>query len=166
MAMCEYVQKPAAKKEEPKAAKDIRIEEAAKIINNSARPFIYFGGGVVSSNAMEEMLSLAEKIDSPIGCSLMGLSAIPTDHPRFLGMQGMHGHYASTMSMHNSDLIIALGVRFNDRVTGDRQKLVSNVKVVHIDVDGSELSKTVNAVCGLRGDVKCTLEKLLQLVNA
>ena len=111
------------------------------------------------------MLELAELIDSPVGCSLMGLSGVPTDHPRFLGMQGMHGHYASSMAMHNADLIGALGVRFNDRGTGNRAKFATGAKIVHIDVDGSELCKTVNAVCGLRGDVKLTLQKLLPLIE-
>ena len=165
IAKCEYQPKAPAEKEAPYAAKDMRIEEAAEYINASKRPFIYFGGGVITANAQEEMLQLAEKTDAPIGCSLMGLSAIPTDHPRFLGMQGMHGHYASSMSMHNADLIISLGVRFNDRVTGNRAKFATKAKIVHIDVDGSELSKTVNAACGLRGDVKLTLQKLLPLLD-
>ncbi len=164
IAMCEYEQKPPAEKEKSHAAKDIRIEEAAKLINSSKRPFIYFGGGLITANAQAEMLALAEKIDAPIGCSLMGLSAIPTDNPRFLGMQGMHGHYASSMAMHNSDCIISLGVRFNDRVTGNRQKFATGAKIIHIDVDGSELCKTVNAACGLRGDVKLTLQKLMPLL--
>lgn len=165
IAKCEYAPKPPAVPQEPHAAKEIRIQEAADQINASRRPFIYFGGGLITSGAQNEMLSLAEKIDSPIGCSLMGLSGIPTDHPRFLGMQGMHGHYASSMAMHHADLIISLGVRFNDRVTGNRAKFATNAKIIHIDVDGSELSKTVNAVCGLRGDVRLTLEKLLALVS-
>lgn len=165
IAMCEYEPQPPAEKEKSYAAKDIRIEEAAKHINSAKRPFIYFGGGLLSANAQEEMLALAEKIDAPVGCSLMGLSAIPTDNPRFLGMQGMHGHYASSMAMHNSDCIIALGVRFNDRVTGNRQKFATGAKIIHIDVDGSELCKTVNAACGLRGDVKLTLQKLLPMLN-
>lgn len=87
---------------------------------------------MIWGNAEEEMLALADKIDAPIGCSMMGLSGIPTDHPRFLGMQGMHGHYASSMAMHHADLIISLGVRFNDRATGDRTKFASKAKVVHI----------------------------------
>ena len=165
IAECEYEPMPPVKKEEPYAAKDMRIEEAAKIINSAERPYIYFGGGLITAEAQDEMLALAEKIDAPIGCSLMGLSAIPTDHPRFLGMQGMHGHYASSMAMHNADVIVSLGVRFNDRVTGNRQKFATGAKIIHIDVDGSELSKTVNAVCGLRGDVKLTLQKLLPMVN-
>ncbi len=165
IAMCEYNPIPPVKAARPAAAKEIRIHEAAEQINVSKRPYIYFGGGLLTSEAQDEMLELAEKIDAPIGCSLMGLSGIPTDSERFLGMQGMHGHYASSMAMHNSDLIISLGVRFNDRVTGNRAKFALGAKIVHIDVDGSELSKTVNAVCGLRGDVKLTLQKLLPLIN-
>ncbi len=165
IAKCEYEEQAPVEKDEPFAAKDVRIKEAAKIINSAKRPFIYFGGGVITSNAQDEVLALAEKIDAPIGCSLMGLSAIPTDHPRFLGMQGMHGHFASSMSMHNADVILSLGVRFNDRVTGNRTKFATGAKIVHVDVDGSELNKTVNSACGLRGDVKLTLKKLLPILN-
>lgn len=165
IAKCEYTPASPAEAEEPFPAKDIRIEEAAEYINLAKRPFIYFGGGLSTSNAQDEMLKLADKIDAPMGCSMMGLSAIPTEHPRFLGMQGMHGHYASSMAMHHADLIISLGVRFNDRVTGDRAKFATGAKIIHIDVDGSELSKTVNSVCGLRGDVKLTLKKLIPMIN-
>lgn len=165
-AVCDYEPQAPVRPEERHAAKDVRIKEAAALINASKRPFIYFGGGLITSEAQEEMLALSEKIDAPIGCSLMGLSGIPTDHPRFLGMQGMHGHYASSMAMHDADLIISLGVRFNDRVTGNREKFAKLAQIIHIDVDGSELSKTVNSACGLRGDVKLTLQKLIPLVNA
>lgn len=165
IAKCEYEPQPPVEAMKAFAAKDIRIKEAAEYINKASRPYIYFGGGVITANAQEEMLTLSEKIDAPIGCSLMGLSGIPTEHPRFLGMQGMHGHFASSMAMHKADLIISLGVRFNDRVTGNREKFAKGAKIIHIDVDGSELSKTVNAVCGLRGDVKLTLEKLLPLIK-
>ena len=166
IACCDYEPQPPAKPEPPKAAKEIRIKEAANYFNAARRPYIYFGGGMITAGAQEEMLRLADMIDAPIGCSLMGISGIPTDHPRFLGMQGMHGHYASSMAMHHADLIISLGVRFNDRVTGNRHKFATDAKIVHIDVDGSELSKTVNAVCGLRGDVKPTLDALLPLITA
>ena len=165
IAKCDYEPQAPAEKDEPRAAKDVRITEAAELINAATRPYIYFGGGVMASDAQEELLALAEKIDAPIGCSLMGLSGVPTDHPRFLGMQGMHGHYASSMSMHHADLILSLGVRFNDRVTGNRSKFAARAKIVHIDVDGSELCKTVTAACGLRGDVKKTLQKLLPLLE-
>ena len=165
IAKCEYQQQTPVLKDEAFAAKDSCIEQAAKIISSAKRPFIYFGGGVITAEAQAELLSLAEKIDAPIGCSLMGLSAIPTDHPRFLGMQGMHGHFASSMSMHHADVIISLGVRFNDRVTGNRTKFATDAKIIHVDVDGSELNKTVNSTCGLRGDVKLTLKKLLPLLK-
>lgn len=165
IAKCAYTPQPPAEKQEAFAAKYIRIEEAASYINEAKRPYVYFGGGLMTANAQEEMLLLADRIDAPLGCSLMGLSAIPTNHPRFLGMQGMHGHYASSMAMHHADLILSLGVRFNDRVTGNRQKFATGAKIIHIDIDGSELCKTVNAVCGLRGDVKLTLQKLLPLLR-
>ena len=150
---------------EKSPAKDIRIQQAAETINAAQKPFIYFGGGLISSEAQEELLALAEKIDAPMGCSMMGISGVPTDHPRFLGMQGMHGHYACSTAMHHADTIIALGARFNDRVTGNRSKFAKNAKIVHIDIDGAELNKTVNAAQGLRGDMKLTLQKLLPLIQ-
>ncbi|MBE6606666.1 MAG: biosynthetic-type acetolactate synthase large subunit [Ruminococcaceae bacterium] len=165
IAKCQYEPKTAWEKNEAMSAKDERIEEAAKIINAAKRPYIYFGGGMISANAQEEMLAIAKKIDAPLGCSLMGISAIRTDNRDFLGMQGMHGHFASSMAMHNADLILSLGVRFNDRVTGNREKFATGAKIIHIDVDGSELGKTVNAVCGLRGDVRSTLAKLYPMLH-
>ena len=165
VAMCEYEPQPPVVSDERKPAKDVRIAEAAECINMSARPFIYFGGGLITSSAQEEMLTLADLIDAPIGCSLMGISGIPTDHPRFLGMQGMHGHYACSMAMHKADCIISLGVRFNDRVTGNREKFARNAKIIHIDIDGAELSKTVTTAHALRGDIKQTLKKLLDKVK-
>ncbi len=165
MAECEYEAKPPVLADEGQPAKEIRITDAAKTINEAKRPYIYFGGGIISANAQEEMLCLAEKLDAPIGSSLMGLSAIPTDYHRYLGMQGMHGHYASSMAMHKADVIIALGARFNDRATGNRGKFAPKAKIVHIDIDGSELSKTAYEAHGLRGDIKATLNKLLPLIN-
>ena len=164
-ALCEYEAQPPVTADPPMAAKELRVEQAAGLINAARRPFVYFGGGLVAAGAQSEMLALAEKLDAPIGCSLTGISGIPTDHPRFLGMQGMHGHYASSLAMHNADLIISLGVRFNDRVTGDRSRFAPGARIVQIDVDGSELSKNVPAAVGLRGDVKQTLQRLLPLVN-
>lgn len=160
IAMCDYVEKPAVLVEGRHSAKDIRVEEAAECIRESKRPYIYFGGGLVWSDAKDEMLELAEIIDAPLGCSMMGLSTVETSHPRFLGMQGMHGHLASSMAMHNADCIIALGVRFNDRVIGKKEKFALKTKIVHIDIDGSELSKTIEDTHSLRGDLKETLKKL------
>ena len=165
IAECEYEPQSPVAPDEKQAAKDERIRAAAECINSSERPFVYYGGGLVSSGAADEMLELAELIDAPVGCSMMGISAIPTDHPRYLGMQGMHGHYASSVSMHNADCIIALGVRFNDRVTGNRAKFAVGAKIVHIDIQGAEISKTTNDAHGLRGDVKLTLQKLLPLIK-
>ncbi|MBR4964989.1 MAG: biosynthetic-type acetolactate synthase large subunit, partial [Lachnospiraceae bacterium] len=161
----EYEAKPSVVPGGRITAKDIRIEPAAECINQCKRPFIYFGGGLISSGAQEEMFELAELIDAPIGCSMMGISGVPSDHPRFLGMQGMHGHYASSMSMHSADCIIALGVRFNDRVTGNRAKFATRSKIVHIDIEGAELSKTTNDTHKLRGDIKMTLQKLIPLIQ-
>ena len=165
IAQWDYEPQPAQQPDEKFAAKDIRILQAAECINEAERPFVYIGGGVISADAREEALALAEKLDAPIGSSMMGLSAVPTDHPRFLGMQGMHGHYACSVGMHNADCIIALGARFNDRVTGNRAKFATKAKIVHIDIDGAELSKTVEATHGLRGDVKLTLQKLIPLLK-
>ncbi len=164
-SMCEYTAQPSAEMQEKFCAKESRIKEAAKCINEAKRPYIYFGGGLAISGAQEQMTELSKKIDAPMGCSLMGLSAIPSDYPLFLGMQGMHGQYASSMAMNSADCIIALGVRFNDRVTGDKKKFIKDAKIIHIDVDASELSKIVGASHALCGDVKLTLEKLLTYIE-
>ena len=163
-AMYDYEPLPPLPLFEKSPAKDTRIQEAADCINTAQRPFVYFGGGMISSEAQDELLQLAELIDAPIGCSLMGISAIPSDYPRFLGMQGLHGHYACSTAMHNADVIVALGCRFNDRCTGNRSKFAPGAKIVHIDIDGAELSKSVTAAHGLRGDIKKTLQKLLPLI--
>lgn len=165
IAMGEYENMDEVEADSAHAAKDIRIKEAAECINQAKKPFIYFGGGLITADAEAEVLALAEKIDAPIGCSLMGISGVATRNPRFLGMQGMHGHYACSMGMHHADVIIALGCRFNDRVTGNRMKFAVGTKIVHIDIDGAELGKTVSPTHKLRGDVKLTLEKLLPLVK-
>lgn len=165
VAQWEYEPQDAVAAEESFPAKDIRIQQAADCINAAQRPFLYFGGGLITSDAQDELLQIAERIDAPIGCSMMGISGVPTDYPRFLGMQGMHGHYACSTAMHHADCIIALGCRFNDRVTGDRAKFAVGAKIVHIDIDGAELGKTVTPAHGLRGDVKKTLQRLLPLLK-
>ncbi len=165
IAQCEYEPLPPSAADPKKPAKDVRIKEAAECISMAHRPYVYFGGGLINSDAQEELLELAERIDAPIGCSFMGISGVPTSHPRFLGMQGMHGHYASSMAMHQADCIIALGVRFNDRVTGNREKFATKAQIVHIDIDGAELSKNVTPAHALRGDLKLTLQKLLPLLK-
>ena len=165
LAKCQYTSKPHVLATKKCDVDDDLLAQAAECINNSSQPYIYFGGGLVSSQAQDEVLALADKIDAPIGCSMMGLSAISSTHPRFLGMQGMHGHYASSIAMDHADCIISLGCRFNDRVTGNKSKFAPHAKIVHIDIDKAELSKTINAVYGIQADVKSTLQKLLPLVE-
>ncbi len=165
IAMCDYEPQPPVTADEKFPSKEVRIQEAAKCINEAQRPYIYFGGGLINSGAGEELLSLADRLDAPIGCSFMGISGVPTQHPRFLGMQGMHGHYASSMAMHSADCIIALGVRFNDRVTDNRERFATRAQIVHIDIDGAELAKNISPAHALRGDLKLTLQKLLPLLK-
>ena len=165
MAKCEYIPSSPVSADETKPAKEVRIKEAAECIMSAERPYIYFGGGLINSEAEEEMLRLADIIDAPIGCSLMGISGIPSKNPRFLGMQGMHGHFASSMAMHKADCIISLGVRFNDRATGNIEKFAKAARIVHIDVDGSELAKTVSPAHALRGDVKKTLQAMTPMLK-
>ena len=144
-------------------APEDKLMQAAKLINNCEHPYIYFGGGVISGKASEEIMALAEKIDSPIGCSLMGLSAVPTDHPHFLGMQGMHGHYASSVAQDEADLVIALGARFSDRATGNKNRYAQNFKIIHIDIDGAELHKNIPADLAIKGDIRDAVDRLAAL---
>ncbi|HRR76892.1 MAG TPA: biosynthetic-type acetolactate synthase large subunit [Ruminococcus sp.] len=147
-------------------APDDKLEKAAELINAAERPYIYFGGGIISGKASGELIALAEKINAPMGCSLMGLSAVPSDHPLFLGMQGMHGHFASSIAEDESDLIIALGARFSDRATGNKNRFAQNFKIIHIDIDGAELHKNISADLGIKGDIKDAVARLAELAEA
>ncbi len=165
-ALCEYT--PEAQPVIPYPlylAQEDKLEEASKIINASERPYIYFGGGVISGKASDEIIALAEKIDSPMGCSLMGLSAVPYDNPHFLGMQGMHGHYASSVAEDEADLVIALGARFSDRATGDKKRFAKNFRIIHIDIDNAELDKNIPATLSIQGDIKDAVERLTAIVE-
>lgn len=164
MAKCDYSFATVESDEPHCNVEKQTLKECADLINSAKRPYIYFGGGLVSSGAKAELIELAEKIDAVMGCSLMGLGGVPTDHPKFLGMQGMHGHYASSMAMNESDLIIALGVRFNDRVTGKRAHFATKSQIIQVDVDASELNKNITCTKVLCGDIKCVLRALLPLV--
>jgi acetolactate synthase-1/2/3 large subunit len=146
-------------------ASEEKLLRAAEMINSSERPYIYFGGGVISGKAAAQVTALAEKIDAPMGCSLMGLSAVPCDHPKFLGMQGMHGHYASSIAEDESDLVIALGARFSDRATGRMNRYAKNFRIIHIDIDGAELQKNVSADLAVRGDLRDSVERLIAMVD-
>ncbi len=164
-AVGEFEPRPAVVVEEPSLWDVSQLEAAAACINACHRPLVYFGGGIVAASAENEVLELAERVDAPLACSLMGLSAVPTAHPRFLGMEGMHGRYAATMAMKNADCIIALGCRFNDRSTGDRERFGAAVHIVHVDIDGSEISKTTSDDFGIVGDVRLVLAALMPLLE-
>ena len=165
LARCEWHPQEPLAPEEPPMCSTAELERIAKIINASERPYVYFGGGVVASGARDELLELARVLKAPMGCSLMGVSAIPSDTPGFLGMEGMHGHYASSMAMKEADCIVALGVRFNDRSTGDRAKFARGARMIHVDVDDSELSKTVPGTCDVHGDVRRVLQGVIPLLE-
>jgi len=146
-------------------ADDGLIKKAAEIINNSERPYIYIGGGAAANCMGKEIMEFAEKIDAFTGCSLMGVSALPNSFERFLGMQGMHGRYASTKANIEADVIIGVGVRFSDRATGDAKKYALNSKIIQLDADNAEINKNVTVDVGLVGDVKKTFASLLAQVS-
>jgi acetolactate synthase-1/2/3 large subunit len=141
------------------------LQTALEIINGSKRPFIYAGGGVTISNASEELKEFSNIIDSPIGASMMGLSAITATNPKFLGMTGMHGSYAANKIMSESDLIIAIGTRFSDRATGNKSEFINGKKLLHIDIDPAEIGKNIPVYVSLIGDVKSVLSTLIKKLS-
>lgn len=164
-AVCDYEPQKPVEKDPPLLPDPVDIAIAAKMINEAENPVIYIGGGVITSDASKEVLELSELIDAPISSSLMGLSAISSDNPRFLGMQGMHGHFASSMAVANADLIIALGSRFSDRATGAKEKYSVKAKKIHIDVDDAEIDKNISVDCGIQADIKESLKVLLTMAE-
>ena len=165
LAKCEFSYKAPVTKDENECAPDEAVKEAARMIAESSRPYIYFGGGAVRAGAGALISELADKIDAVIGCSLMGLSELPTKLDRFLGMQGMHGHYASSKAMAKSDLIICFGVRFSDRSTGDAQKFSAGARKIHVDIDAAEIDKNVKVNLGVSCDISDFLRKLIDVVD-
>lgn len=165
-AACEFEPHRKVIPAKPSKAGDDAIAKAAEMIAECKRPYIYFGGGAVRAGAGKEILSLAEKIDAYIGCSMMGLSEIPSQHPRFLGMQGMHGHFASSVALAKSDLLIGVGVRFSDRATGKTDRYALNSKKIHIDADVAEIGKNVSVDLGVCCDIKDFLARLTDAVEA
>lgn len=154
---------PAAYIKPEKQAQSIdksQLDKAVQLIRSAERPYIYCGGGVVLSNASQELLDLAEQIDAPIGLSIMGLTAVPYAHPRFLGMVGMHGRYGATKALYESDLLIAVGTRFSDRATGNKIEFMRGRKVLQIDIDPAEIGKNINVSAHIIGDVKNVLQSL------
>ncbi len=138
-----------------------QIRRAAQMMWEAERPFIYSGGGVIAANASEELRALVELLDLPAVCTLMGLGALSSEHPNFISMPGMHGSYAANMGMTHTDLIIALGVRFDDRVTGRLNAFAPHAKVIHVDIDPAEIGKNRIADLPIVGNVKRVLPKLV-----
>lgn len=142
-----------------------QIKEAAEAIKKAKKPVIYTGGGIISSNASEELREFAEKTDIPVTSTLLGLGGFPANNELFLGMPGMHGTVYANYALAESDLIIAIGTRFDDRVTGKLSEFVKGAKVIHIDIDPAEISKNVKAHIPIVGDAKCVLKELILLVD-
>ncbi|MBP8790230.1 MAG: biosynthetic-type acetolactate synthase large subunit [Breznakibacter sp.] len=141
-----------------------RIGEAARLINLAKKPMILVGQGVVLANAEKELLTFIEKTGIPAAWTLLGLSAMPTDHPLNVGMLGMHGNLAPNLKTNECDLLIAIGMRFDDRVTGNTQKYGISAKVIHMEIDKSEINKNIYADVPILGDVKATLPLLTEMV--
>lgn len=141
------------------------LKKAAELINAAERPIIYAGGGVKISGAEDELLKFAEKISCPVSESLMARDCFPASHPLCTWMVGMHGTYASNMGITESDLVIAVGARFSDRVYGDASKFAQQAKIVHIDIDPAEINKNIDSTASVVGDVKDVLSKLIGLVE-
>jgi acetolactate synthase-1/2/3 large subunit len=151
--------KPACKPRE----KD--IVNAAELINNAQKPFIFVGHGILISKAQEEIKAFSEKTGIPVASTLLGLSAFPSDHPNYVGMLGMHGNYGPNKLTNQADVIIAIGMRFDDRVTGNLDTYAKQAKVIHIDIDHAEMGKNVTPTVGMIADAKEALHALIPAVN-
>jgi acetolactate synthase-1/2/3 large subunit len=144
---------------------DKLIHDAAELINSSKKPFILAGHGILISGAERQLLELSETADIPVGLTLLGLSSFPPDHKNYIGFLGMHGNYGPNIKTNECDLLIAIGMRFDDRVTGDVKKYAKQAKVIHIEIDPSEINKNVKAHIALNSDARQTLDKLVPLIK-
>ena len=143
-----------------------QIKKAAKLIMSAERPMIYSGGGVVLDNASEQLTLFARLLGYPVTNTLMGLGAYPGTDPQFIGMLGMHGTYEANMAMHQCDVLIAIGARFDDRVTGDLEKFCPEAKIIHIDIDPSSISKNVPVDVPIVGSVSNVLTELIAILKS
>tara|TARA_R110002124_G_scaffold183735_5_gene351202 strand:+ start:10490 stop:12220 length:1731 start_codon:yes stop_codon:yes gene_type:complete len=151
----------------PKPELDLsNIEKAAELINQAERPFVLFGQGVILANAEQEFKTFIEKTGIPSAWTILGLSALETDHPLNVGMLGMHGNYGPNLLTNECDVLIAVGMRFDDRVTGNLDKYAKQAKVIHLEIDPAEIDKNVKAAIPVLGDVKTTLPLLTEKVKA
>jgi len=149
----------------PTRAAPSHVAQAAELIVSASKPVIYAGGGIQKSNATEQLLSLAELTSIPVVTTLMARGSIPDSHPLCLGMPGMHGNYTAVTAMQKSDLLIALGSRFDDRVTGKLSGFAPNAKVIHVDIDPAEINKVRHADVGLVGDCAQVINQLIEALK-
>ncbi|MGN1451611.1 MAG: biosynthetic-type acetolactate synthase large subunit [Eubacteriales bacterium] len=161
-ATCTFEAKPIEPDFPQPEVSDEDILRAVELINVSERPYIYIGGGAAGAGLTGKIKALAEKLDAFVGCTFMGLSAMPNSYERFLGMQGMHGKYASSMANKEADLILGVGVRFSDRATGNTAKYSPNAKIIQLDADLSEINKNVRVDIGLVGDLTSSFTRILE----
>lgn len=146
--------------------KDSVILEAAELINNAERPMILAGHGIAISGAENKLVELAEKAHIPVATTMLGLSTIPSSHPLNMGMLGMHGNIAPNINTNKADVLIAIGMRFDDRVTGDVNLYAPNAKIIHVDVDASEFDKCIKSDLHVHGDALQALTKLIPFINS
>ena len=144
---------------------DIQFIQIADMLNEAKRPLILAGNGIGMSNAENDLLKLAEKATIPVACTLHGLHNFPSDHELFVGLLGMHGNYAPNIMTNQADVIIAIGMRFDDRVTGNLAKYAKQAKIIHIDIDHAEINKNVKSYIPLHTDAKYALTQLLRYVQ-
>ena len=143
-----------------------QIKDAARLISESARPVIYAGGGILKAGASRQLRELADITGIPVVTTLMGRGAIPDEHPLCLGMPGMHGNYTAVTAMQKADLLVTLGARFDDRVTGKVSTFAPDAKIIHVDIDPAELGKVRHADVPIVGDVRTVIEELIKAVKA
>lgn len=142
-----------------------QLAEAAELINNAKRPFMLIGNGVQIAQAQPEVIELAEKADLAVASTLHGLSSMPSDHPNLVGYLGMHGNYGPNVLSNEADVVIAVGMRFDDRVTGNLDNYLNDSKIIHIEIDDSEIDKNVKTDVALLADAKAALQALIPLVK-
>lgn len=163
--MAEYEPKKIVQPRRRECVDEVELQAAADMIQEAKKPYIFVGGGAVLSDAAEELLEFAKKVDAPVADSLMGKGAFPGTDPYYTGMLGMHGTKTSNHGVSECDLVIVVGARFSDRVTGNAKKFASKAKILQIDIDPAEMNKNVIITQGVTGDIKVVLSKLNEMLT-
>ena len=161
-ATCEFIRQDVVPPFPQETVAEAALDQAAAMIAQAKRPYLYIGGGAAGTGLTKQVMALAEKLDAYIGTSFMGISTVPNSYDRYLGMQGMHGRYASSMAQKHADLIIGIGVRFSDRATGNVSKYAREAKIIQLDADLAEINKNIPVDLGLVGDLADSVTRLLE----